>query len=161
MSDFYHDNSNQQRSPTHRHQSHTVQRQPSRPFDVYSAMPQNPMFSNDDQPQQQQQQQQQQQRFPPGYPDRMNATLGPNYNNYDTWGGPLGTSQFSTLGGAGSRMNSNRGGLQPPRRLPSVCIPPPNLVPNTTNSSVRHGLTKHCRHSLLSLKALILITWTT
>jgi hypothetical protein len=113
--DLYYENSSQ-RSPSHRQQSHTVQRQPSRPFDGlgYATMQPSSIFPSEDHAVQ---------SYAPRYPERMNATLNPGYPNYDTWASPFGSSQVGSLANisATTRMGMTKIGNRPGRlALPTV-----------------------------------------
>jgi len=125
--DMYYENSSQQRSPQHRQPQHTIQRQSSRPFDGYTTMPPNPMFSPDDHAVQG--------YGAPRYPDRMNATMNSGYPpSYDTWSAPFGSSQVGTINNmanhsATTRMNMNKMGSRPGRvGLPAVSLPSASLL---------------------------------
>src|ERR1700712_366721 len=101
--DMYY-NENPQRSPgSHRQQSHTAQRQQTRPFESYGPLPSSNIYSPEEHAAQG--------GYMPRYPDRMNAaTLGANYPSYDPWGGSFGgPNQSNTLAAIGA---SNR--MKPP-----------------------------------------------
>jgi hypothetical protein len=110
---YYYDNSSQ-RSPGSRQPSQSVQRQPSRPFDLYSSnMP--PAFPDDQPPH----------SYPRAFPDRGNpATLNSSYMpNYDTWSGPFASTPnpLSATLGAGNRVSMKTLANRPARiGLPNV-----------------------------------------
>ncbi len=118
QNDFYYDQNNTRSPGAHRHQQQMLHRQPSRHFDAYGTMPNNNLFTPDDQSM----------RYETNRFDRMNGQMHGGGYGYDplqaqTWNTNVFSSNNNNFGayggGATQRMKSQTRGRS---TLPNVWL---------------------------------------